>query len=134
LTVSSGGDPAASPLQLDRNGLVDPDQIWRKTYAPDSQDVHGSELISAVLSQSSLPLIIWVNGSDYATFRTNRKTLIDTLSQFTYTATVTIDSQVEVWQCDPADISPGPVLVEQVAAHHQNLTLTIPVYPIPGSV
>jgi hypothetical protein len=130
LVIGSAGE--ADTWALDREGLGDPDMNQRLGYAPDSSAIHGKELLSASLDQTSIPLKVHVYGTDSADLRANRDALTAALSQFSYTTTVTVDGVSQIWSCDPASWSPGLVKVEQVSSFRQLLSITIPVFPVPA--
>lgn len=113
--------------QLGMDGLGEPNMTHRTTSMPDSQDVVGSEPVSAVKEATSLPLTVIIKGSSSAALKTAVTALTDALSQFTFTATVTVDGQSDVWTCSPASwarstaVQPG-----EVAQFFKVLTVTIP--------
>lgn len=113
--------------QLGKDGLGEPNMTWRITSMPDSNDIHGSEPVTAVKEATSLPLTVIVKAASSAALKTATTALTDALSQFAYTATVTVDGQSDVWQCSPASwarsnaVQPG-----EVAQFFKVLTVTIP--------
>lgn len=74
------------------------------------------------------------------TSSTNLATLIDDLDealfQFSYSVTVSVDGVSRTWLASPASwgIAGGLVNQGNAAAFCEVLTITIPVYPIPGTV
>lgn len=113
------------------DGLGEPGITWRKTSMPDSQDTHGTEYVSAVKEQTSIPLSVIVMAASSAALKTARDALFDALSQFTYMVTVTVDGVAETWDAGPADWSRSTTVQPgQVAQFFAAYTITIPVYPI----
>jgi hypothetical protein len=127
-------DPTGTYVLL-FEGLGRPAITWRLTSAPDSVNVHGTEYVAAVKEQTSLPLKVMVQAASSAALDTAVTALEDALSQFTYPTTVAVDGVSKVWSCAPAAYSPTSGLVDasMVAQHFDVYTITIPVYPIPGS-
>lgn len=126
LAASSDG----STYRLTEDGVGRPGVAWRRTYAPDSADVHGSELIAIAREQSSLPLVIEVLAETASALDDACADLEEALSQFAYTVTQTVDGVTRVWSADPADWSTGGYDSGEVAAHMARYVITIPVYPI----
>ena len=114
------------------NGLGDPEMVWRFGTMPNSDAIHGREVTSAALEQSSLALEVAVQGTTSSDLRTKRVALTTALSQFTYTVTVTVDGVAQTWACDPANwsVSGGTVPHAHQDQFVQVMTLTIPVHPI----
>lgn len=118
-----------------QEGLSRPAITWRLTPAPDSADVHGTEYVAAAKEQTTLPLKVMIQAASSAALDAAISDLEDALSQFTYTATVVVDGVTKVWSCAPAAYSPTSGLIDSnfVDGHFDVYTITIPVYPIPGS-
>ena len=120
--------------QIAQDGLGEPNITWRRLSAPDSANIHGTEYIGAVKEQTSIPLVVIVKAASSSALKTARDALFAALSQFSYPVTITVDGVAEVWTAGPADwarsttVQPG-----QVAQFFTSLTVTVPVYPIPGS-
>jgi hypothetical protein len=119
--------------RITEQGLGRPGITWRRTAAPDSVNVHGTEYVAASKEQSSLPLEVGVYAGTTADLDAACVALEDALSQFAYDVTVTEDGVVKVWSAGPADMASGLVDSGEVASHIRTYTITIPVYPIPGS-
>lgn len=144
VSIATSGSPVliaaalseATPFFLDQDGLGEPGMSWRFGEMPNSQDIHGREIVSAALEVSSLPLRIWVTGDTSAEIQANRNTLQAALSQFAYETTVTVDDVGLVWACDPANWAVVGDLRrhEHVGALLLPLAVTIPVQPIPTPV
>lgn len=131
LTISGDGTGTYS---LTAKGLGRPAITARSTWFPDSPDVHGSRLRSAVKEQSSLPLEVVVQAASASALDAAVTALSDALWQFSFTTTVTVDGVSKVWTCSPASwaVASGVVEVSHAAAFLEVLTITIPVYPIPS--
>lgn len=131
LTIADSGTYCLTEKGLGRPGIT-----WRKATAPDSADVHGSEYFAAVKEQTSLPLEVAILADSSAELEAAIDELTDALSQFTYTVTVTVGGVSKVWDAGPADWSAASGLVEFSKANRffDVLKVTIPIYPIPGSV
>lgn len=116
-------------------GLGRPAITWRLAAAPDSADVHGTEYVGAAKEQTTLPLKVMIQADTYANLDAAITALEEALSQFTYTATVEVDGVTKVWDCAPAAWSASSGLIESnmVDQTFDVYTITIPVYPIPGS-
>lgn len=126
-------DDDGPTYRLTEQGLGRPAITWRRTAAPDSANVHGTEYIGAAKEQSSLPLEVKVYAASTAALDAACNELEDALSQFAYPVTVTEDGVTKVWSAGPADMSSGLVDSGDVPAHIRTYALSIPVYPIPGS-
>lgn len=108
-----------------------PGTIWRKSAMPDSNDVHGTEFLTAVKEQADIPLKVMVQADTSAALDTAIDELDDALSQFTYPVTVDLDGVEKVWDASPAPWSPDDLEEYQaVLQHFDVLTVTLPVYPI----
>ena len=122
-------DDATYRLTLD--GLGEPGYTWRERLMPDSADVHGSELVAAVLERTSLPLEVIVMASSSAALKTAMTALRDAVWQFSYPVTVTVDGQSETWAgCGPAAwaLSNSKVDHSHVAQFFRVVTIVIPLY------
>lgn len=108
-----------------------PGRSWRRTYAT-SPYLHGSVQTEATLDVSSLAVTIGARAASLSDLYAVMTEAEEAFWQFTFPLTVT-DGEPVTWQADCADIS--------WADHSQGLsnavvvtgTLTIPVYPIPGT-
>ena len=117
--------------QIGQDGLGRPGRTWRMGSMPDSQDVHGTEYVSAVLEQTSVPLEVIVKAASSAALDAAVDALFDALSQFAYTVTVTVDGVAKSWSASPAMVTPkAPTGPAQVAQFFEVFTITIPVYPV----
>lgn len=125
----------ATYVLLRGSRLRRPATTWRKGGPPDSQDVHGSEFTSAVKEQTEIPLRVMVQADTSAALDAAIDELDEALSQFTFPVTVDLDGVVKVWDASPAPWAPEPDLEEYAAMlqHFDVLTISVPVYPIPGT-
>lgn len=124
----------SSTYRLTPDGLGEPGMTWRLTAMPDSADTHGTEYIAGALEQTSLPLKVLVMGADAAAVRTARNALTAALSQWDYTIAVVVDGQSATWSCAPGSWSLADgVQYAMVAAQLEVMTISVPVYPIPGA-
>jgi len=124
---------SANGYKVQYEGLGQPSIRWRRGYAS-SPWTDGATAVSAVKDQAVLDMRVLVEGTSAANLRTRIDALTDAVSQFTYTVTVTINSQAEVWTADPGDWSLDseswqPSLVGE---HKQIVNVSIPVYPVPA--
>lgn len=134
LLIADAGDLAATYV-LTGSGLGRPAITWRETRAPEHPDMHGSLLLRAVKEQSSLPLEVIVQADTAADLDAAVQALADAVWQFSYNITVTIDGGAKVWAATPAALAPssGNEDAAKWLLHVDVLTITIPVYPIPGA-
>jgi len=126
---------SSDTYRLALGGFGRPGITWRTTYAPDSINVHGSEAIAAVKEQTSIPAEVIVLGTDWTAVETAIDALDAALSQWSYTVTQTAGGVTRTWSAGPASWSSSSNAVESynVDQAFDVLTLTIPVYPIPGT-
>lgn len=125
-----GDDPGGS---LWIAGAGEPGFGFRYNYAPDSDHVPGSALLSAVLEMSSLPVTIYARAASSAALATLRNEVAAAVSQFSYTVTLTVDGIASSFSADP--VWPHWQWAEDsgmVAAHMASTSLSIPVNP-PGA-
>jgi hypothetical protein len=136
LSALSVADDIAGTYVLRKDGLGRPGVTWRLTPMPNSVDVHGAEYIAAVKDETTLVLGVIIQSDSSADLDTAINALLDAVSQFSYTVTVTVDGVGKVWTAAPASwaFDGGYVNDAMVLQHVNMVTLTIPVYPIPGSV
>lgn len=128
-------DDTTATYVLLKDGLGRPGITWRLGAMPDSADVHGTEYVSAVKEQTSLPLRVMVQAASSAALDVAVTALEDALSQFTYPVTVDVDGVARVWSGAPAAWSTeSGVQHAYVAGFFDVLLVTIPVYPVPGEV
>lgn len=126
------GDGSGTYSLTDR-GLGRPAITPRITNMPDSRDVEGSEILSAVKEQTALPLEVLVQATSTAALDAAIDALDAALWQLQYDVTVTIDGVAKVWHCTPAAwaVSSGVVEYARAAQFVEVLTITIPCKPTP---
>jgi hypothetical protein len=117
---------------VDKVGLGRVGRLPRETLATPSPFVHGQFRTAVVWEESSLPLTVRVQASSSAALDTAVIALEDALSQFIYPVTVTVDGVAKVWTAYPAtwNSTDGLMAVERVQSFHEDLSITIPVYPV----
>lgn len=127
--LTIGNDPT-SGFWLPEEGLEEPDQSWRLSYMPDHPDVHGKQLLSAVLEHSAIPAVIYTKAATSADLATNKATLATALGQFSYTVTLNLDGATYAYSADPCGPRWGAVDSGMVRAKIARASVVIPVYPI----
>lgn len=138
LTVSQTGpdfvasNDSSTAYVIPELGMAWPDFDVRLTYAPDSDDVAGSTPLAATLGVGSLPLTITVKGTSTTDLQTKRRALEAAFSQFTYTVTIEVDSQTEVYDAFYAWPKWGAIDSGQAKQFLAVATLTVPVNPPTG--
>ena len=125
-------DTPMSDFWIPEDGLGRPSKEWRRKYA-DEGLYHGALMTQATLEQTDLPLRVYCKAASTSALVALQDELEDAVSQFTYTATVTVDGVARIWNCDPADISWGLVASDMTRAYIALASLVIPVYPIAGT-
>lgn len=116
-------------------GILDyqpPAKQWRRGYAPDSADVHGSELLSAAYQQAILGFD-WVRDGDSTEtqVQASRVEVEAALAQFSYTVTTQVSgAPAEVWAADPGAQVPSARTYSNLRHRNPVFDVTIPVYPI----
>ena len=124
-----GNDPTTG-FWLPEDGLEEPDQTWRLTYMPDHPDVHGKQLLSAVMEHSAIPATIYTKAADVATLGAQKAALSEALGQFSYTVTLNLDGVTYSYSADPCGPRWGAVDSGMVRARIARASVVIPVYPI----
>lgn len=116
-------------------GYQPPATDWRRDYAPDSADVHGSELIAAAYQQAILGWD-WVddNASTETQVQASRKEVEAALAQFSYPITTQVSgAPAEVWLAEPGTQTPSARTYEDLANRNPVFAVSVPVYPIPSA-
>lgn len=125
-------------LQLDQPGAYTLVKVgvtprkWRR-HTVEGRYQHGRALLGAVLEQATLTVQIRCEGTTWIAASNRLTTLVEAVSQFTYTATVNLAGQIDTYTCEPADmaLASGETLEElAVMAAQQDYVLTIPVRPL----
>jgi len=130
ITVTNAPPSASTDWHLPEGGLSFPDFEMRNTYAPDSDDVSGSELTAYALGPGTMPLVIEVHGTSTADMQTNRRALEAAFSQVGETITLSIDGQTETYPMFPTWPKWGVVNSGDLKAHIAVATLSVPVNPM----
>lgn len=117
---------------VDKAGFGRVGRLPRETLATASPFVHGQFRTSVVWEEATLPLTVRVQADSSSALNTAVVALETALSQFTYSVTVTVDGVAKVWTAYPAtwNSTDGLLAVERVRAFHEDLSITIPVYPV----
>lgn len=115
---------------LPEDGIEEPDTTWRYTYAPDSSDIHGKQLLQAVKEHSALPLSIYARGATAGALADRKAELAAALEQFSYSAQLLVNSQGFTWSCDPTSPRWGALDSGMARVHMARASVVIPVYPI----
>lgn len=115
-------------------GYQEPAMQARVEYAT-SRNLHGSVPLRATWQQSILGIDLAPDAATEAELRAVLRELRDAVGQFTYTATVTINGAApDVWICDMGSVTlPAGRELPDLIGHDPLISVTIPVYPIPGS-
>jgi hypothetical protein len=113
-----------------------PARLSRVTYAPDSIDVHGSEAIGASWQQAILGWDWVLDGAANETaLQAKYDEVVAAVGQFSYAVTTQANgAPAQVWAADMGSVTP-PARTYVDLAHPNALvvSVSIPVYPIPGS-
>ncbi len=85
-----------------------------------------------VKEESTLPLVVRIQSTTASGLSTAVTALETALWQFTYTVTVAVGGVSKVWTAYPATIGSidGLVTPWRVADHYEDLTISIPIYPV----
>lgn len=139
VAVSREGTTA---LELDAPGTYDVVEVgpgartWRRATLP-GRYVHGRTLVDARLEVRSLALVVRVHGDTWGEVRTRAQAMIDAVSAFAYTVTVTLDGVADTYVAEPADVAivGGDTWQKHhMMARQQEYQLTIPVDPVRTSL
>ena len=123
-------DPNAGDFWLPEDPFDEPEENYRLRYMPDSDDVHGKELVSAVLEHTSIPATVYTKAASAAALKANKAALRAALGQFAYSVTVNLDGATATYSADPCGARWGTVDSGMVRAHIAKASVSIPVYPI----
>lgn len=107
------------------------------SYAPQSGDLNGSEAISKTLQQALLSYDWMCDTADAeSVMQAAYEATCAAVDQFSYIVTTQIgDAPAQTWRADAGSVTPPARTF--VDLEHPNalvISVTIPVYPIPGSV
>lgn len=123
-------DPTAGAFWLPEEGLEEPDETWRLSYFPDSREVHGRALASAVREHSAIPATIYTDATSSVELGQNKAILSAALGQFTYPVTLDLDGAALTYDADPCGPRWGAVDSGMVRAKIARASVSIPIYPI----
>lgn len=117
---------------VDVAGLGRVGKTPREAFATPSPFVHGQLRTQVVLEESTLPLVVRVNGTSSSDLDAKVAALEDALWQFTYPVTVVVGGVTKVWSAYPATIQTidGLTAFERVTNYFEDLSISIPVYPV----
>lgn len=101
----------------------------RSTVA--APDVHGVAETSSAIDEGRLAIAIRCSGGSWSGAEGLRNALTTASQQRSYALAVTIDGVTETWQARAADWE-SPITTELLLTHKRDVTLTIPVYPVPS--
>lgn len=96
--------------------------------------MHGRRSLGEVLNTTTVPLVVRVHGSTWSQVANRAQVMIDAFSQHSYTLTVTIETVVHQWSCEPADVSivGGDAWQKfHAMARMQEYQISVPRHPIP---
>lgn len=129
LTIVSDG---FSTYYLDVGGLGRAGKTPRETFATAPPWLHGQLRTAVALEEATLPLVVRVQASTSSGLDTAVEALEAAVGQFVYTVTKTVDGIVKVYEAYPATIQATDALtaVERVRNYYEDLSISIPVYPI----
>jgi hypothetical protein len=94
--------------------------------------MHGAAEVSSVLAEGVLGVVIRCQGSTWADAWSNRDTLVAAATASSWLLEQTIEGVVQTWTCRAANVT-SPFGVENLAACYIDVTLSIPVHPVPES-
>lgn len=95
-----------------------------------SPDMHGAAEVSSVLGEGVLGVVIRCIGSTFAAAWSNRDTLVAAATASSWLLEHTIEGVTRTWECRAANVT-SPIDVDNLAACFVDVTLSIPVYPVP---
>jgi hypothetical protein len=127
--VIPGSAPAGDGLFLILGGLFEPQFDVRYTYAPDSAYVAGSQLLTAVLAASTLPVGVGAKASSTAALAALQAELAAATYQFAYTVTLTVDGVARSWDAGPSWPAWGELTSWVVDAYMARGNVVIPINP-----
>jgi hypothetical protein len=96
-----------------------------------SPDMHGAAESSSVLAEGVLGLVVKCRGSTWSEVWANRDTLVAAARSVSWQISVTVDGVELTYQCRSVSQVQNPISPEAVANRVLDVTLSIPVHPIP---
>src|SRR3954468_11821794 len=117
---------------LDKAGLGRVGRTPRETFAAPSPFVHGQLRTAVGLEESALVIVVRVQAATSSALATAVAALEDALFQFIYEVTVVVDGVTRVWTAAPAVVQSvdGLTAFERVTGFHEDLSISIPIYPV----
>ena len=121
-----------STYYIDTAGLGRAGRTPRETLATPSPFIHGQIRTAVVYEESQLNRLVRVQAASSSALNTAVTALEAALAQFVYTVTDVVDGVTKVWTAYPATIQTTDALiaVERVMSFHEDLSISIPVYPV----
>ena len=95
-------------------------------------DVHGAAETSNALDEGLFVISVRCIGANWSGCTGLVNALFSAGRQRSYTLTVTVDGVAEAWTARAFSRFSAPVLPEQSWSHMREVTMSIPVYPIPA--
>lgn len=114
-----------------------PGRVRRNTYAPDADNIHGSEVYASAWQQGLISFSARPEVADEAALQTAVSDLYAALDQRNYVVKVKIGTGMsEQWTCDPGSAEPGSEGRTYVDLRDASpiYLVTIPCYPIASLV
>jgi hypothetical protein len=122
----------ANPLGL--AAYTPPARQARVIYAPDSINIHGSEALGMSWQQALLNFDWFRESTTEAQLQAAYAEVVAAVEQFSYLVTTQVsDAPAEVWRADPGSVTPSQRDYADLANLSPVYSVSIPVYPIPGS-
>lgn len=123
-------DPTAGDFWLPEDPFDEPEENYRLRYMPDSDDVHGKELVAAVLEHTSIPATVYTKAASAAALAANKATLRAALGQFSYSVAMNLDGATRTFSADPCGARWGTVDSGMLSGRIAKASFVIPIYPI----
>lgn len=129
--VLSGNNDATSWGVTD---YQEPARQARVLYGPDSAYVHGSQALAWSWQQTLLQFTaVTDRAASEAASRVLFNELLAAVTQFSYTATVTVSGAAQTWTCQPGSIAPlGGRSYADITDHNPSWAVSIPCHPVPA--
>lgn len=117
---------------LDKAGWGRVGRTPREAFAAPSPFVHGQMRTSVVLEESAIVALVRVQAASSAALATAVTALEDALWQFIYPVTQVVDGVTKAYTAYPATVQSvdGLIAFERVTGFHEDLSISIPVYPV----
>lgn len=117
---------------LDVDGLGRVGRTPRITYAAVSPYVNGQLPVAAVWDESTLSITVRIQSDSSADLDTAVAALEAALGQFSYTVTLDVNGVTKTYPATFATWNSTDALTQfaRVMTYHEDLAITIPVYPV----